>query len=118
MPATAKYACKASEVAPRQQKIVRIANFSIGVFEVDGEYHALLNICPHRGGALCQGPQCGTAIDEGDFRIRYGRHDELVRCAWHGWEFDIRTGEAVADPRVKAKTFPVTRDGDDLYVHI
>jgi len=112
------YVGKASEVAPRRQKIVRIGNISLGIFAVDGEYHALLNVCPHRGGPLCQGPQCGTTVDDGDFRIRYDHHDEIVRCAWHGWEFDIRTGQALADSRVRAKTFPISRDGDDLYVHI
>lgn len=113
------HACKASEVAPGQQKIVRINNMPVGIFEIgDGEYHAMLNICPHRGGQLCEGPQCGTAVDGGDFGIEYGRRNELVRCAWHGWEFDIRTGEALADPKMKAKTFEVSVDGDDLYVHM
>lgn len=110
------FACKTREVAPGRQKVVQIGDRSVGIFEVHGEYYALLNVCPHRGGQLCEGPQCGTGVDPGDFRVRYGRKDELVRCAWHGWEFDIRTGQALADPRVKAKSFPVSVDGDDLYV--
>jgi nitrite reductase/ring-hydroxylating ferredoxin subunit len=47
------HACKASGVAPGRQEIVRINNLPIGIFEVDGAYHALLSICPHRGGGLC-----------------------------------------------------------------
>jgi nitrite reductase/ring-hydroxylating ferredoxin subunit len=90
----------------------------IGIFEIDGEYYAMLSICPHRGGELCEGPQCGTAVSDEDFRIHSARRNELVRCAWHGWEFDIRSGEALSDPGMKAKTFPVSVDGDELYVHM
>jgi nitrite reductase/ring-hydroxylating ferredoxin subunit len=38
----------------------------------------------------------------------YGRDGEIVRCAWHGWEFDIATGRALVDPHVRARTYPVT----------
>lgn len=114
----AVFACKASEVAPGRQKIVTLDDMRIGIFEIDGDYHALLNRCPHRGGPLCEGPQCGTSLPTDEHEIVYGRHHELVRCAWHGWEFDIRTGQALADPRRKARTFAVSREGDDLYVHL
>ena len=112
------HACKADEVAPGRQKLVTIEDMSIGIFQIDDQYHALLNVCPHRGGSLCEGPQCGTGVSDGDFRIHYGRANELVRCAWHGWEFDIRTGQALADPRMRARTFEVSVEGDDLYVHL
>lgn len=111
-------ACRTDEVAPGRQKIVRIGNRTIGIFEVDGAYYALLNVCPHRGGALCEGPQCGTGIDRGDFRVAYGHDKELVRCAWHGWEFDIRSGRNLVDPAVRARTFDVSVEGDAVYVHV
>jgi nitrite reductase/ring-hydroxylating ferredoxin subunit len=118
MTTTAMHACKTSEVAPGQQKIVTLGNRAIGIFEIDGYYFALLNVCPHRGGQLCEGPQCGTSVDTGEYRMAYGRRNELVRCAWHGWEFDIRTGTALTDSRVRAKAFAVSVDGDDIYVHV
>ena len=37
----------------------------------------------------------------------YGRDGTIVRCAWHGWEFDIATGQALADPRFHARTYRV-----------
>lgn len=111
-------ACSTSEVAPGAQKIVTINRRPIGIFEIDGTYHAMLNVCPHRGGALCEGPQCGTSTSDTDFGIHYGRHNELVRCAWHGWEFDIRTGQALADSSMKAKTFDVSVEGDQIFVHM
>jgi 3-phenylpropionate/trans-cinnamate dioxygenase ferredoxin subunit len=44
------------------------------------------------------------------------RVGELLRCAWHGWEFDMRTGQSWFDPkRVKVRTYPVViEDGETL----
>ncbi|WP_366672887.1 Rieske 2Fe-2S domain-containing protein [Mesorhizobium sp.] len=39
-----------------------------------------------------------------------------MRCAWHGWEFDIKTGSALVDPTVRARTFPVTVEDGNIYV--
>jgi 3-phenylpropionate/trans-cinnamate dioxygenase ferredoxin subunit len=39
---------------------------------------------------------------------RYTRQGEILRCPWHGWEFDIRTGQSWCDPaRIKARAYPV-----------
>ncbi len=46
------------------------------------------------------------------------KDDALVRCAWHGWEFDIKSGESLFDPSIKAKTYPVSVEGEDIYVHL
>lgn len=104
--------CAASEIKPGQRRIVRVAGRSIGVFNVEGRLYALHNSCPHKGGALCEGRVCGTTLQADDYTFRYGRDGQILRCAWHGWEFDIATGQALADPRVRARTYPVgVRDG-------
>jgi nitrite reductase (NADH) small subunit len=100
--------CRASEVPPGSRRIVEVEGRSIGVFNVAGRFYALHNGCPHRGGALCLGPVGGTALPTDDRSYAYGREGEILRCAWHGWEFDITTGEALVDPSVRARTYPVT----------
>ena len=109
---------EATEIPPGGRKIVEVAGRSIGVFNLDGEFFALRNRCPHRGGELCLGPVTGTALPSSDFRFRYGRAGEIIRCAWHGWEFDIRTGEFLVNPRIKARTYPVTVEDEAIYVHV
>jgi len=96
--------------------IRELDGLSIGVFNVGGRFHALHNRCPHRGGELCRGPVTGTAVLTGDYRFRYGRDGELVRCAWHGWEFEIESGRCLVDPRIRARTFPVEIEADSVYV--
>lgn len=112
------HACSTREVSPGRQKIVQVANMPVGIFQVGEDYYALLNICPHRGGQLCEGPQCGTTLPTDDYEYRYGHAHGLVRCAWHGWEFDIATGEALADPDVRAKTFGVSVEEGEIFVHL
>jgi nitrite reductase/ring-hydroxylating ferredoxin subunit len=106
------------EIPPGGRKLVEAAGRSIGVFNVGGEFFALHNRCPHRGGALCLGPVTGTAVSDAGFAFVYGRAGELVRCAWHGWEFEIATGRPLVDGRIRAKTYPVEVADDAVYVVI
>jgi nitrite reductase (NADH) small subunit len=99
--------CAASEIPPGGRRIVEVDGRSIGVFNVGGRFYALHNRCPHRGGALCEGPVTGTVLPTEDRSYDYGREGEILRCAWHGWEFDIRTGRSLVDPAVRARTYAV-----------
>jgi nitrite reductase (NADH) small subunit len=99
--------CDAAELPPGARRIVTVGGRSIGVFNVDGRLYALHNGCPHKGGPLCEGRIGGTTLPTGDRTFTYGREGEIVRCAWHGWEFDIATGRAIADPSVAARTYDV-----------
>ena len=108
--------CKIGELRPGERKIVELDGKSVGVFNVGGRYYALLNYCPHKGGALCQGPVTGTALPTDKYEYVYGREGAILRCAWHGWEFDITTGESLVDPRTRARTYPVTIENGDIIV--
>jgi nitrite reductase/ring-hydroxylating ferredoxin subunit len=112
------FACKTSEVPSGAAKIVNFKRLTVGVFKLSDGYYAMLNVCPHKGAAVCEGPVCGTTRHTDMREFVYEREGELVRCAWHGWEFDIRTGEFLVDKTVRVKTFPVSVDGEDLYIHV
>jgi 3-phenylpropionate/trans-cinnamate dioxygenase ferredoxin subunit len=97
------------EVPPGSRKIVEVAGRSIGVFNVGGELFALRNRCPPQGGPLCEGKQWGlrTARVPGEFE--YGREGEIIGCGWHGWEFDIRTGQSWCEPeRLRVRAYQVS----------
>jgi nitrite reductase/ring-hydroxylating ferredoxin subunit len=110
------YVCRAEEIKSGTPRIVKIRKLSVGVFRVGDSFHALLNVCPHRGAPLCEGIQCGTTAPVSGAEFIYHRENEIIRCAWHGWEFDIKTGEALATAGIKAKTFPVTVEEDKIFV--
>ncbi|MFT4039210.1 MAG: Rieske (2Fe-2S) protein [Thermomicrobiales bacterium] len=97
-----------AEIPTGGRKIVTIAGRSIGIFNVGGVFYAVRNSCPHQGGELCLGPTVGLATAERPGEIHYSREGEILRCPWHGWEFDLATGRSVFDPnRTRVKSYPV-----------
>jgi nitrite reductase (NADH) small subunit len=108
--------CATAELPPGARVICEIAGRSVGVFNVEGNYYALHNRCPHRGGALCEGPLTGTTLPSATFEHRYGLEGRIIRCAWHGWEFDVQSGRCLVDERVRARSFPVEIDDGQIFV--
>lgn len=88
------------DLEPGERVIVELEGRNVGVFNVDGEYFALLDQCPHAGAPLCSfGTLFGrSSAGSPDAEIEYQR-SKSIRCPWHQWEFDIRTGESFYDPR-------------------
>ena len=76
---------RASEVVPGTSKIVTVKGRDIGIFNIDGSYFALANRCPHAGGPLCGGRIVPLAMSDGPGHYRLARHQEFLRCPWHGW---------------------------------
>jgi 3-phenylpropionate/trans-cinnamate dioxygenase ferredoxin subunit len=86
------------EIPPGERKIVEVAGRTIGIFNVRGEYFAVLNRCPHQGGPLCEGYTYGFLRPGAVGEYNYSRPGEILRCPWHGWEYDLRTGQSWFDP--------------------
>ena len=113
--AKTRYAvAKRGEIAAGEHKIVSISAFGkeieIGVFNVAGRLVAYRNVCPHAGAPVCQGKVCGTTLPGGVGEYLLGREGEILRCPWHGWEFDLLTGGHLVDERVKLRSYDVHTD--------
>ena len=82
----------------------------IGIFYVGDEFFALFNRCPHQGAPLVPGRHLRPAGIRPARRLTaWSRKGEMLRCPWHGWESDIRTGQSWCDPdSVLARTFHVS----------
>lgn len=100
------------------KKIVEVEGRSIGIYNVHGEYYAVLNYCPHQGAELCKGPVCGTTLESQVYEFIYGRDQEIIRCPWHGWEFDLKTGKSLFSDRVRVRSYPVELVNDQICVAI
>jgi 3-phenylpropionate/trans-cinnamate dioxygenase ferredoxin subunit len=105
-----------AEIPPGTHKLVEVSGRQIGVFNVKGEFFALLNRCPHGGAELCKGAVVGLVQPQGVGEYAIARNGEFLRCPWHGWEFDIRTGQSYCDPgRLKIRKYDVAvQHGDEL----
>ncbi len=106
--------CSADDLPPGERVITTLDGFSVGVFNVGGEYFALKNDCPHQRAPLCEGKLTGTTVSDEPGEYEWTSDDQIVQCPWHGWEFDITTGESVFNPhKVKAKTFEATAEAEE-----
>ncbi len=96
------------EIPPGGRKLVNVEGRAVVVFNVGGEFFALNNRCPHRGGSLVQGHLTGLVESPEPGVYCYSRPGEIIRCPWHAWEFDIRTGRSWCDPqRLRARQYAV-----------
>jgi nitrite reductase/ring-hydroxylating ferredoxin subunit len=95
------------EIPRGGHKLVQAGERRIVVFNLGGEFFALSDRCPHQGGSLCNGIVTGHVSAPEPGVYRYERRGEMIRCPWHSWEFDIRTGKSWFDPRrVGVRQFP------------
>jgi nitrite reductase/ring-hydroxylating ferredoxin subunit len=95
------------EIPPGTRKLVHIAQRSVGIFNVKGNYYAIRNQCPHAGGPMCEGVTSGLVRSDSPGSYDYIMRGEIIRCPWHGWEFEIATGQSWFDPaKTKVKAYP------------
>lgn len=104
------------EIAPGERKVVTIDDREIVVFNLHGDYVGILNRCPHQGGRLCDGVVTAHITSNEPGQISYERAGEIIRCPWHGWFFDLRTGQSWGEPeRIKTRNYSVAvEDGGTL----
>jgi nitrite reductase/ring-hydroxylating ferredoxin subunit len=107
---------KVAELPPGSRRLVTIRGREVVVFNVEGEYFALLDRCPHQGGSLSRGKLTGLVEAGEPGQVRYSRRGEIIRCPWHGWEYDLRTGKSWCDPvRLRVRNYPaITMPGTAL----
>lgn len=79
-----------------------VADRIVALFNVDGEFHALDGVCPHQGGPLGKGKLVGC----------------IVTCPWHGWQFDVRTGQHQTSASLLHPRFPVKVEGESVLVDV
>ena len=91
-----------SDIKPGENKAVEVNGEHVALFNVDGEFFAISNTCPHRGGPL------GEGYLEGD----------IVTCPWHGWRFNVKTGNNAIMPNMKVQSYPVKVEGSDVFVSV
>lgn len=109
---------RATELPPGSRRILQVGKLSIGVLNVGGRYHALLNRCPHHGAPLCEGVVRGTMAATAPHEYSYGRHNEFITCPWHGYEFVLATGRPLLDLNLRVPVFTVAVEDGDVVLYV
>ncbi len=90
------------------RKVVEVDGIAVGVFCHNGKFTAYENVCPHMGGPVCQGKiiarvQELIAADKTSLGLAFSKDQTNVACPWHGYEFDIATGQHQGNPRLRLR---------------
>ncbi len=106
-----------SEFPDGARKVLDVGGRSIGVYRSHGTFYAIQNLCPHALAPIAFGALQGTMLPSDYGEFEYGMEGLVLRCIWHGWEFDIRSGETVCGTdRRRLVTFPVVVEEDRVIV--
>lgn len=90
------------EIEPGAGKEITAAGRIIALFNVDGELHAIDGICAHAGGPVGKGSLDGS----------------IVTCPWHGWQYDVRSGQHCLTPTICQQSFPVTIENGEVWIEL
>ena len=109
----------AVDFAPGRLCRVEVEGRALLILRQGEEVFALRDLCPHQGAPLSAGQVGGTPLPcrPGEEMV-YGRVGEVLTCPWHGWEFDLRTGQALANPKARVRVYPVRQAGDRLLIEL
>jgi nitrite reductase/ring-hydroxylating ferredoxin subunit len=115
------FVAKVSQFPDGERRIVSHAGCEIGVFHWQGQFYAYENLCVHQGGPACEGIMMHKVEDViGPDRTwagqRFSAQEMHFVCPWHGYEYDLKTGECAADRKLRLKSFQVVKRGEDIYV--
>jgi nitrite reductase/ring-hydroxylating ferredoxin subunit len=111
----------ADQLEKGESVIVDVEGMEIGVFNVDGEYYAYPNWCPHQGAPVCEGGLSGTtraSYDRESLTLTVDWVDvgHILNCPWHGWEFDVRTGDALGKSDISLPSYSVEEQDGQIMV--
>jgi nitrite reductase/ring-hydroxylating ferredoxin subunit len=112
---------KAAAFPDPGRKVVEVDGTEVGVFCRNGKFTAFENVCPHMGGPVCQGkiiPRVQELIadDKTSLGFAFSKTQTNVACPWHGYEFDIRTGQHQGHPRMRLRPVKIEIVDGDLVI--
>ena len=91
-----------SQVAPGSGIVTSVNDKEVAVFNVDGTFYAIDNVCKHRGGPLGEGE-----LDS-----------DTVTCPWHGWQYNVKTGVCLTKEGITMDRYDVRVVNEDIEIAV
>jgi len=115
------FVAKVTQFPEGERRIVSHGEREIGIFHWQGKFYAYENLCVHQGGPACEGivmhkVEDVIGPDRSWLGQKFSNNEIHFVCPWHGYEYDLKTGECVADRNLKLKRFDVVQHGEEIYV--
>jgi nitrite reductase (NADH) small subunit len=104
-----------------RRRMLVVNGREIVVLRHEDRFYAYENVCLHMGGPVAEGvliPKVEAILGDGGVQLgeRFNSDEMHIVCPWHGWEYDLETGEFMGDRRRKLRKFETQRRGDDVYI--
>jgi len=113
---------KLNDIQDGDYRVFACEGLEVGLFRTGSKVLAYENVCPHAGGPVCQGTLMNRVTERLDSRRRIVGDDfadELhIVCPWHGYEYDVRTGEHPADSRLRLRSIEVEECEGEILVRL
>jgi nitrite reductase/ring-hydroxylating ferredoxin subunit len=116
------FVCRREELEDDTRRLVDLDGVEVAVLLAGDRVVAYENRCLHQGGPVCEGMIIGRVVPQLDEDKRvlgetFSTSELHIACPWHGWEFDLATGECATDRRRRLRKFEVAeRDGSVFLV--
>jgi nitrite reductase (NADH) small subunit len=113
----------AAEVPPGGRRTVDVGGRRVTVFNLGDRYVGYVDRCLHQAGPVCSAgtlhPHLTAELtDDGEVREFYKEGEQVIACPWHGWEYDLATGEALWNRARRLRAARIEVDGADLVVSL
>lgn len=95
------------EAAELQENVIHKVEHDgavIAVVRLGDEFYAVDGKCSHAGGPLCRG--------------EINAEDKSISCPWHGWEYDLTSGDCLFDDSLKQQTFSVQINDGTVFIAV
>lgn len=110
-----------SDFSEGSHRVVKVGRREIGIFNIRGELYGLPNLCPHQTGPLCEAKKLiGTLVsrEKNNWKFEWEHEGEIVACPWHGLEFSATTGQCLAYPSIRLRSYEVVVEDGKVKVRL
>ncbi|MBA2636681.1 MAG: Rieske (2Fe-2S) protein [Solirubrobacterales bacterium] len=109
--------CEAGQLGPGQIVSTQLGPMPVAVVRtLDGQLYGLLDKCLHQGGRLSQGVVQPAPTSEHPADYQVDDNTQILKCPWHGYEYDLKTGCTLFDPSEKVRIFSVREEDGQIVV--
>lgn len=112
--------CSKEELPPGEMRVFALnkkTSIAVGCNR-EHEYFAVRDVCPHQGAQLSRGKLTWKTVADEPCTYGIERDGEILRCPWHSFDYDTRTGQSLADPKFQAKTYKVSEENGKIVLEI
>lgn len=113
-----QFGCEINKIKTGEFNIFSVGKISLGAIKIKDGFKVYLNVCPHAGAPVCIGEVCFLSESSSPFETSLDQDFRILKCPWHGYEFDLNTGKAII-PDIKGLiTVEYKVVNEELYVLI